>query len=1201
MAELQADFELLPRETLEAEMELLPREEIEATFEMHINADGRDAKINGVNTLTLTATDGIQLTQIEDVATLSAPGLKQDIANEKTARENADTALDGRIDTVAGNLAQEVLDRETADSTLQDNIDAEATARGNADDTLQDNIDAEETARKAADEDLQDAIDTKQPIINDLSTIRSNAQAGKSASDTIATYGDIVTHDVDEFATAAQGGLADTALQPGDNVSELVNDADYATKTEVSTAVSNHNTSTSAHSYIQGLISAEESRAEGVEGTLTNLTTSTKTNLVAAINEVDSHADTNANDISTINGKIPSAATPTNQLADKDYVDTADTSLQNQIDTLKARGRFLALWNCATGLAESNPPTGTYTYQSGDYFIVGVVSSADPAVNYKPDGSTYTTGVPSTVVETAVVDVDDVYYYDGNVWRLQVNTQKTTSFVNIAGDPYDNTALATALNAKQDTISDLTTIRSNASAGKSASDTIANYGNIVTHNTNEFATSAQGGLADTALQPGDNISELNNDAGYITSSSLPTVNNATLTIQKNGSAVATFTANSATNTTANITVPTKTSDLTNDDGFITGITSSDVTTALGYTPYDSANPSGYISGITSLMVTTALGYTPYDASNPNGYISGITSGDVTTALGYTPYDSSNPSGYISGITSGDVTTALGYTPVNPSSLATVATTGDYDDLINKPTIPTSNDYWTVGSSSDTSVQKTYGRKILTYKATNDQDNGFKLLGTEWVPSGSYSGYWLGRMLLGTDKHTFLLGTVINGQGNYMCGMGAHSWTNAETQTGAAWDDIYIQPDGAKAVYLGGRQWRYQSGWFKVQNDGNATAAYRTFINTGTNTSPTWRTVLPNQATGSNSVLIKPSTSATFSYTYGTSINGTVTANYGSSYGYNSSAGSYATALGYNATASGSYSVQLGYGTNSTANTMNVGLSSSLNVQLLDSAGEIPDARIKTTIARVSQIPTTASDVGALPDTTDYAADLSYSNDILQLLDQDGNAIGNPVTIQASGNVDVDGKSITKNADDEIQTVGVIDQNNTNNAIKTWTGTLLQYQALVNGGTVDSNTIYNITDDTNPTTALLEAIYPVGSIYIGTMSVCPLATLFGTWTLVAADRVLQGAGTRGSVGTTVNESLPNIKGTFNTGDRRTHIQGTSGALYQDTIARGQWGATSSTTGNTQGVGFDASRFSSTYQDSAPVQPDAYLVNIWERTA
>ena len=50
---------------------------------------------------------------------------------------------------------------------------------------------------------------------------------------------------------------------------------------------------------------------------------------------------------------------------------------------------------------------------------------------------------------------------------------------------------------------------------------------------------------------------------------IPTVNDATLTIQKNGTAVETFTANSSTNKTANITVPTKTSDLNNDSGFVT--------------------------------------------------------------------------------------------------------------------------------------------------------------------------------------------------------------------------------------------------------------------------------------------------------------------------------------------------------------------------------------------------------------------------------------------------------------------------------------------------------------------------------------------------------------------------------------------------------------------------------------------------------
>ncbi len=50
---------------------------------------------------------------------------------------------------------------------------------------------------------------------------------------------------------------------------------------------------------------------------------------------------------------------------------------------------------------------------------------------------------------------------------------------------------------------------------------------------------------------------------------IPTVNNATLTIQRNGSNVGTFTANQNTNQTVNITVPTTTSQLTNNSGYIT--------------------------------------------------------------------------------------------------------------------------------------------------------------------------------------------------------------------------------------------------------------------------------------------------------------------------------------------------------------------------------------------------------------------------------------------------------------------------------------------------------------------------------------------------------------------------------------------------------------------------------------------------------
>jgi predicted heme/steroid binding protein len=44
------------------------------------------------------------------------------------------------------------------------------------------------------------------------------------------------------------------------------------------------------------------------------------------------------------------------------------------------------------------------------------------------------------------------------------------------------------------------------------------------------------------------------------------------------------------------------------------------------------NGAGYITGITSGMVTTALGYTPYNATNPNGYITGYTETDTLASV-----------------------------------------------------------------------------------------------------------------------------------------------------------------------------------------------------------------------------------------------------------------------------------------------------------------------------------------------------------------------------------------------------------------------------------------------------------------------------------------------------------------------------------------------------------------------------------------
>lgn len=80
---------------------------------------------------------------------------------------------------------------------------------------------------------------------------------------------------------------------------------------------------------------------------------------------------------------------------------------------------------------------------------------------------------------------------------------------------------------------------------------------------------------------------------FALTSDIPTVNNGTLTIQKNGTNVTTFTANQSSNATANITVPTKVSELTNDSGF-TNNTGTVTSVKVGSTSY---NPS---SGVVTL-------------------------------------------------------------------------------------------------------------------------------------------------------------------------------------------------------------------------------------------------------------------------------------------------------------------------------------------------------------------------------------------------------------------------------------------------------------------------------------------------------------------------------------------------------------------------------------------------------------------------
>lgn len=124
--------------------------------------------------------------------------------------------------------------------------------------------------------------------------------------------------------------------------------------------------------------------------------------------------------------------------------------------------------------------------------------------------------------------------------------------------------------------------------------------------------------------------------------------------------------------------------------------------------------------------------------------------------------------------------------------------------------------------------------------------------------------------------------------------------------------------------------------------------------------------------------------------------------------------------------------------------------------------------------------------------------------------------------------------------------------------------------------------------------LLKTIYPVGCVYLTTNSTCPLSSLFGTWSLVSSGKALwTGYGSNG--GTTIAAGLPNITG--EAAFWGAAVTSASGAFYLGASN----GTISASSASAHRLGMDASGSSSIYGSSSTVQPPAYVVNAFRRTA
>lgn len=190
-------------------------------------------------------------------------------------------------------------------------------------------------------------------------------------------------------------------------------------------------------------------------------------------------------------------------------------------------------------------------------------------------------------------------------------------------------------------------------------------------------------------------------------------------------------------------VPTKTSDLTNDSGYITsetdpvfnasaaaGITSSDITnwngkqSALTFDSTPSINSTNPVTsgGIYSKLYNDYIKYSSWDTignvysvTNKSSVVNLLTvDANKKVRIGNLPtaYSISNDQTTIP--TTSAVNSALS-SKADTSSLSTVATSGDYDDLTNKPTIPDS----TSDLTNDSGFITNSVNNLTNYTKTSD--------------------------------------------------------------------------------------------------------------------------------------------------------------------------------------------------------------------------------------------------------------------------------------------------------------------------------------------------------------------------------------------------------------------------------------------------------------------------------------------------
>lgn len=220
----------------------------------------------------------------------------------------------------------------------------------------------------------------------------------------IANYHDDTKADKSTTYTKSE---ADTAISSHHDSTKADKSTTY-TKTEVDSAISNHHDLTKQDS-ISDLDTIRQGAGLGATAVqpaaISDMATQTW------VGQQDYANNTRVNEVED---EIPDVIDNVTSTSETDALSAKQgKNLNDRINNISTRGRFLSLWDCTTGLPLTNPSGYPYEYHTGDFFIVNKTR----ATNYIPNGSSYT-GVASTTVYTGEIKVNDTIFYDGDEWMV---------------------------------------------------------------------------------------------------------------------------------------------------------------------------------------------------------------------------------------------------------------------------------------------------------------------------------------------------------------------------------------------------------------------------------------------------------------------------------------------------------------------------------------------------------------------------------------------------------------------------------------------------------------------------------------------------------------------------------------------------------------------------------------------------------------